>query len=216
MQRAGSESWRFAEGVEELSHAALFVRDAVGLTPSAAADIPPRLTGQPPDRKAVLDAAAREEASLQWPRWWRAVLRWEACAQQGLTTGRAPWRDQLSAVADPPDFANLADSPALQGAVQATFSEACRWAGERRRDVLPADDPALFGSRLARDTAEEVAASRGVRLGIVQGCAVVLMVEGIWWARIGPGAVACSVASVHDPQTARSVLRAAFESGVTS
>jgi hypothetical protein len=43
---------------------------------------------------------------------------------------------------------------------------------------------------------------------------MVLDVEGLWWRRVAPGAVLCSIAATEDPSTAGTILRDAFESGL--
>lgn len=210
MEYGGSESWCFAEGIEEFSNAALYVRDAIGLTPPPAADIPPCLTNAVPDLREILDAASREEAGTHWPEWWRAVIAMEA--EQHL--GRVRRGSPADGLVDPTRLATLDASPALHHAVQATFDRACRWVGEGRRHLVAADDPSLFEWGLVRDTAEEVAARYGVRLGTVRGCAIVLMVDAKWWANVAPGVIACSVGTALDREVGQAAIRTAFESAL--
>jgi hypothetical protein len=48
----------------------------------------------------------------------------------------------------------------------------------------------------------------------VRASAQVLPVEGVWWQRVRPRAVLCSVAAARDAATSRAALRDAFESGL--
>ena len=81
---------------------------------------------------------------------------------------------------------------------------------------LPQTEQACFEWHLVRDVAEDVARRHQVSPSAVRGTAVVLRVEGTWWAGFGSGATACSIACAQDPQTARDVLLEAFESGLTT
>ena len=216
MKYAGSESWHFAEGLEGLSHAALYVRDAVGLKPVLTADIPPRLSGTVPNRRAVLTGAERDQASGQWPRWWRAVIACESREYGDESTGPYGRLDEFQNVADPPHFDSLGEHPALQKAARATFAEAYRWTAQRRREVLNASDPSVFNWMMLQGIADEVASRRGVTLGKVRGFAVVLMVKAKWWASISPGVVACSVSAARDPTLAQAIINTAFETALVS
>jgi hypothetical protein len=97
---------------------------------------------------------------------------------------------------------------------RAGFAEGCRWFG-RHRSPEPDTDRACFEWSLVRDVAEDVARRHHVSPGAVRGYAVVLRLDGTWWAGFGSGATVCSVAAAQDPQTARDVLLEAFESGLT-
>jgi hypothetical protein len=220
MQTAGSESWRFAEGIEQLPNTALFVRDAVGLVVPAGPTIPPRLAGPLPDRSQVLAPEVRSEAGRQWATWWQAILTHEARMQRGdHGADRPAWlrglADDLHLIVDTTDFAALSDRPVLRDAVRATFVEGCRWTDDQRSAWLPPARGPLFGWEMTRDVAEEVAARRGVGLDAVRACAVVLMVEGTWWRHFAPGVVLCSLSATQDPKIARTALQEAFESGLS-
>lgn len=219
MFAAGSESWRFASGIEQHPHVGLFVRDALLLEVAPGPWIPPPLGGDVPDRSALLDDERRAEVSAGWTIWWRTLLADDVRVQQGGTDERGQQarllrlRQAAGAPIDPPHFASLAGQPALQTAVRATFEEGCRWADQHRRRWLPPVNR-LFDWQLIRDTAVQVAARRRVRLGTLNACAVVLMVEGTWWSPFSPGAILCSVDAARDPGVAQEMLTAAFESGV--
>jgi hypothetical protein len=67
---------------------------------------------------------------------------------------------------------------------------------------------------LVSAAAEGIVAERGVSPAAVRGMVMVLDVEGVWWRRVGPGAVVCSTGAAEHPRTAAPVLRNAFESGL--
>lgn len=224
MQHAGSASWRFAEGIEQLPLVALFVRDAAGLDVPANRANPPRLDGSLPDHSALLDSERRATAGPFWTGWWQAVVAQGVRQHQGTPAGldqRAWFRqraDEHRAVFDPPELTSLADRPALREVVRATFEEALRWADARRRTLLlpPEGRHGQFDYDMTRAVAEQVARRHRVSPAAVRACAVVLPVEGNWWQRFAPGAVLCSVNAAHDPSAARTVLADAFESGLAS
>jgi len=224
MQHAGSASWRFAEGIEQLPLVALFVRDAARLDVPASPVNPPRLEGDLPDHSALRDSERRATAGAFWTGWWQAVVAQDVRQRQGTPDGidqRAWFRqraDENRAVFDPPELTSLADRPALREVVRTTFEEALRWADARRRTLLfpSAGRHGQFDYDTTRSVAEEVARRHRVSPGAVRACAVVLPVEGNWWQRFAPGAVLCSVNAARDPAMARTVLADAFESGLAS
>lgn len=225
MQRAGSASWQFTEGIEEMPLVALFVRDAVGLAVPAGSAIPPRLEREPPgDHSNVLDFGQADAAGLAWSDWWLQIVsltvrQWQD--ESPSTDQHARMRQraaELRKVFDPPAFASLANSPALREAVHATFEDALRWVNTRRRALLmpPQGRPDQFDYDTVRAVAEQVARQHQVNPGAVRGRALVLPVESKWWARFAPGAVLCSIAAARDPAVAQVVLTDAFESGLAS
>ncbi len=121
---------------------------------------------------------------------------------------------EYRAVLDPPEFASLADRPALAEAVRVTFNGALRWADAELRALLIPPRPGQFDQDVVRAAAEQIARSHRVSPDAIRACAVVLPVERIWWNRFAPGAVLCSVRAALDPGVARSVLTEAFESGL--
>jgi hypothetical protein len=224
MQFVGLPSWRFAEGFEQASLTALFVRDAASLEVPAGAGLPPRLDDAVPGRFVGLDADARAQAAADWPAWWSAIVAVEVERQQGRPAGvdqATRLRQMVGAPAgvfDPPAFQSLADRPALRRAAQETFEDARRWEHDQRRALLARlpDSAGHFPYDIVRAVAQEVAHGRDVSPAAVQGCALVLPVEGRWWHRARPGAVLCSVHAARDPATARVVLKDAFESGLAA
>lgn len=225
MRLAGSPSWQFGENVDQLPHAALFVRDAVGLPVPGSTVVPPRLLGTVPDHSGTIPSEARREAGAAWVGWWRAVLAHLVRIHRIVPPSGASMRDRTEElrrvaaedrrrIVDPPTFASLEDRPGLRAAVREAFAEGCRWADERRLAWLRPRHGAIFGWSTVRDVAEEVASRRRVSPGDVRACAIVLLVDGTWWQRVAPGVVACSVGVGRDPVTARTVLADAFESGI--
>ena len=202
-----------------MPHVALFVRDALGLSVAPGPAVPPPLAGAVPDRRGLLSPGERHEAGRQWTDWWTALLGVEVHRQEESPDPGHPasWqvlRAGRDRAGSPPDFAALADRPALRRAVVDTFPEAHRWA-DRMRGVGDRDERGgCFPYRLVRQVAEDVAFDRGVDVGAVRASAVVLEVEGSWWHLPAPGAVVCSRGATAEPRTAHLVLRQVFESGL--
>jgi hypothetical protein len=63
---AGSQSWTFGRGIAQLPHAALYVRDVIGLEPPPDPVLPPRLAPADDELRDVLVEAGRAEAGAQW------------------------------------------------------------------------------------------------------------------------------------------------------
>lgn len=222
MRRAGSASWRFAEGINKMPVAALFVRDAVGLGVPPGAELPPRLDGEVPDRSGLVSAGQRRAAGAEWVGWWEAVVAHHVGLQQGAPHGadeRAWLRQQVvqaGALFDPPDFASLAGRSALRDVLRTTFADALRWADDQSRTLLTPTHghPGQFDYETVRSVAEQVAQRHRVSPNAVRGCAIVLPVESIWWRRCSPGAILCSAHAARDPDAARAALTDAFDSGL--
>ncbi|MGY1843009.1 hypothetical protein [Modestobacter sp. SYSU DS0875] len=130
-----------------------------------------------------------------------------------MSAVREALRARREQAGSPPDFAALADRPALQRAAVDTFPHAHRWVNQLRLEQRD-EREGSFPYRLVRQVAEDVAFDRRVDPGAVRASAVVLEVEGNWWHLLAPGAVGCSRAAAADPTTAELVLRRAFESGL--
>jgi hypothetical protein len=220
MQYVESRSWRFAQSAgDQMPHAALFVRDALGLSLPTDAAVPPRLSGMVPDHRARLSVADRVKAEEQWVSWCKALLGIELRRQEEPPHGdhrarSAALRAERGQAGAPPDFAALADRPALRRAVVATFDEALRWINELHHGQEYRPEERGFPYHLVRRVAEEVAFDRSVPAERVRGTALVLAVEGEWWHLSAPGVVVCSVAAAEDPRTGHLVLRRAFESAL--
>jgi len=219
MRQAGRESWRFAQDIDQGLHALLYVRDALDLDVERGGSLPPRLKGDLPERSGLLDADSRERAALGWPSWWDNVLGERVgfeFASRPEGTDQRRWMRELAErhrlVADHPEWASLADRPALQAAARALWTEGCRWADAARRPLLPPTRHDLFRWDLVRDVAEDCASRHQVGVGAVGGCALVLIVEGTWWEVVAPGAAVCSVSAAADPESATAILSEVFES----
>lgn len=219
MEFTGTTSWRFAEsGRDEMSHVALFIRDALGLPVPPGPAMPPPLFGTFPDHRGLLSTEQRQEAGHQWTDWWATVLGVHVqlqaeSADPGMSAVRETLRARNEQAGSPPDFAALADRPALQQAAVDAFPYAHRWVGQLRLEQRD-EREGNFRYRLVRQVAEDVAFDRRVDLGAVRASAAVLEVEGIWWHLVAPGAVVCSQLAAADPTTAELILRQAFESSL--
>lgn len=204
MEVLGPSSWRFEESArDDLLHLALFVRDAAGIPVPPGPAVPPRLAGAVPDHHDLLGEDERQTAGRQWDTWWTDLLvvqgQW-AVQAQGMRRERAGC---------PPDFAALADRPALHRVVVECWPQARHWLAPRRDQSR-----GCFDDQIVRQIAEDVAFDHAVDVGAVRGRAVVLDVEGSWWHVLSPGTVVCSTAATSDPETAQLVLRRAYESGL--
>ncbi len=219
MQLQGVGSWRFAESVDEMLHVALYIRDAAGLDVAAGPTVPPALAGQVPDRRDVLDEEERRQASKQWSGWWTDLLADAAHLHQGPRDADPnAWMDDLTERASktgaPPDFAGLSGRAALRRAAGAMMP--CHWAADACRATPPPAGQPAFGWALTAEVAEAMARDRGIALETVRGVALVLVVQGAWWALQQPGVVLCSATAAGNVGTARTILHAAYESGLTS
>ena len=212
MRRAGGESWRFAHDIDQTLHALLYIHDALGLKIEEARGIPPRLAGDVPDRSKLLGSDARHDVARNWPAWWRGAVA--ARAKTELGTPGAGTEESLREIAtrhrliaDPPEWLSLANSPALQQAARALYVEGCRWSDTVRRPLLPPARHDVFTWELVRDVAEATAAEHNVSVGAINGCALVLIVEGSWWELVSPGVALCSATAATDPDSTVAILR---------
>jgi hypothetical protein len=212
----GSPSWQLTEVDGDRAQVLLYLRDVAGLEVPADVDAPPRLVGVSPHGSRVLDDERRLRAGRDWADWWYALLEVEGREQPG-TEGNAAfwaWADDLGRVWDPPEFGSLADLPALREVALALYPEARRWVDAGPGSPSRRRGEGHFAWTTVRDTAEGVAAERGVSPGQVRGRVMVLDAEGVWWRRVAPGTVLCSTAATQDIPTARTVLHDAFLSGL--
>ena len=65
----------------------------------------------------------------------------------------------------------------------------------------------MFAWELVRDVAEATAVEHEVSVGVINCCALVLIVEGIWWELASPGVALCSVAAATNPDSTVAILR---------
>lgn len=217
MQRSGSGSWRFAHDVDQVTHALLFLRDSLRLAIEPARGIPPHLEGDVPDRSDVLGQSDRWEVTKEWPGWWSSLVSVEARHNLGVVrTGRAltlsSLKDELTSVVDPPEWSSLADRPKLRCAAQQLVAEGCRWANARLPSLRPPRNRTLFEWRMTRDVAEAVAREHDTSVGALNGCALILLVDEVWWETLSPGVALCSASAAADPVASESILREVFGS----
>lgn len=218
MQSSRSTSWRFRQGNSQLLHLALFTRDAAGLVIKSSADIPPPLTWDPADHGEVINADQRAEAATQWVEWWSRLLAHvveDAKRSQNESGGEvterlrlmAEWQDRAF---DPPEFQSLANSPALQNAVIATFEEGLEWFNRSGPDVEHVTTSESFDGEVVRNAAENLAAERGVPLGDLRAVIHILDVQGMWSYLVAPGCALCSRSLTGDANAASLLLHDAF------
>jgi hypothetical protein len=214
----GSPSWQLTEAEGDRAHVLLYIRDVAALEVPAEADAPPRLVGLPPPGFPILDDDRRRRAGREWADWWYALLevegREQADPDEDDDSSFWAWAEDLGRVWDAPEFWSLADQRSLREVALRLYPEARRWV-----DAGPSSPSRLRGEghfpwTTVRDTAEGVAAERGVSQGEVRGTVMVLDVEGLWWRRVAPGTALCSTAATEDLPTARTILQDAFESGL--
>jgi hypothetical protein len=214
MQIAGRPSWRFEENDAGDLHAALFTRDAGGLTPSPAPDIPPPLLvavdGLEPD------SAHPAAAAGQWVAWWRGLVgfridevqpRRRPAPDEDLHAWLRAMAERHAAAFDPPEFTSLASMPELRAVATATFAD-----GQRLLSRQPQVPPRAFDYRLVRAAAEAAATEFGVSPAEIDGAVDVLDVQGAWSFLAGPGYALCSRAAAADPEGAAQLLRTVFAS----
>ena len=213
MHVGGRPSWRFAEDTSSLAHGVLFVRDALRLPVDAISDIPPRLIGDVPDYRERLDGRSRQQAAVEWPRWWHAALAYEAQRSVEVSDSDAHERVRrlaaMRAVADPPQWTALEESPALRAAARLAYLDGCRWCDQHLQASIDAGRPAVFGPRVRR-VAEQLSAVHDP--ATVHGAVSVLLVEGPWWRLVAPRFAICSLDAAKDPDTAETILEAVLRS----
>jgi hypothetical protein len=215
MHRAGGESWRIGIGGDQAVHALLFIRDALRLTPSGA-DVPPRLRGDLAQAEGALGSDERTEISAAWLEWWRRFIHVQGAAERGELTGvadpsegRARQRAAVFAVFDPPEFACLGDSLALQAAARRVGNEALTWGAER--GAAPQERSAW---RARKAVAEAVIAEYQVSPARVSAGVIVLAVRGRWSHIPEPGVLLCSEEFLADSEAFLPALKRTFETGL--
>lgn len=215
MRQACTPSWRFAHDIDHSLHFALYLRESLSLEIKHDEAVPSRLAGEIPDHSEFFDPVATD----QWLTWWRAVMALQSSAQllppsneTDQRTRRGQHAAQRPLVFDLPEWASLADSPALQSAARDLWVESYEWFGPARENYLPPASRDVFPWELVRDGAERAATDHDVKPGAINGCAQVLIVEGCWWRLVSPGAALCSIAAARDPDTIPIILTEVFDS----
>jgi hypothetical protein len=224
MQRAGHESWRVGIGGEQVVHSLLFIRDVCRLTPSGP-DVPPPLVGELPTDDFDLSSEERAEMSAGWLDWWRRSVHVEGATQRGEfagtadpNEGRTRQRAAVFGVFDSPDFASLADSPALQDASRRVCDQALRWESERRDRPRPhrRESHERKAAWLAQKAvAESVVEVYQVNPGRVCAGVIVLAVTGEWSNIAEPGVLLCSEKFFDDGELFLPALKMTFETGLS-
>lgn len=217
MRLAGTRSWRFAVEAGDLLHLALRIRDGARLQVPPADDVPPALSTPPAPAPVDLD---RESAGIEWLTWWRALVALEARRQllrpdqvtERWRTVTRRLRAEQTTLADPPRFEALRERGGLHAAARAV--------GRGPRRSVDRELQAARGGRDVIDWAivntavHAVAAETGAKLNSLNGCALVLLVQGSWWQQVSPGVVLASVDAAADPSAAEALVRAALRSGL--
>jgi hypothetical protein len=188
--RAAQESWEFRGSLGFPTHAALYVRDALGLDTSADDVAPPALAAVVPDRSDCLARADRSGAAIAWLGVWHALI-------------------------DRPDSPFVA----LETLTRAPFAavvwdEAVVWSNTARRGAASIDPTGPIHWNVMHGVAADVARDLGVGLERMRAGAEFVLVRGQWWRLARPGLVVASVEAGSDPASARALLRAAFVSAL--
>lgn len=211
-------SWSFSANLGGETAHALFIRDAGRLPVGPAPGVPPRCSPPVPDLTALLTGVDIDSAAAQWVEWWHALVTSAGRVQLAGDLfdlsgdgGNDDWHrlhQQRASVFDPPQFTSMNGHPALHTVVRALYG---------RPDIWPQRPPGhgpapLIGNGIAKHVVHEVARERQVSVDSLGACALVLPVEGIWWAVSGPGVVLASLQAARDHAAATELVRAAFMS----
>lgn len=135
MRRAGSASWSIrVDDHDQHLEWALWIRAAERIPVHARAAVTGPADIDPPPEPSL---ASGEPLADSWLWWWRTSL-------ERLQSTRPPAAGDMAAVMatlnafGPPDFAVLADHPALRDVVAARWSEANAWHSARKGTVVEA------------------------------------------------------------------------------
>lgn len=219
MRREGRPSWRFAHDIDESLHVLLYLRDALGLETVGGAASPPPLLGGPLRRPDFLGATSRAQAAEDWAaRWSRSVSETARVELGPIPDGpaRREWMAKVHQADlrrfDPPDWAFLAETPELQDGASVPWRQARDWFFRARAPYLPPRCRDVLARERVRHAADRAIASHWVDPAALNGCALVLLVEGVWWDLVAPGAAICSVGAALDPEATDAIVTAAFTS----
>lgn len=220
MRFSRTASWKFREPDSQFLHLALYARDVAGLDVTPSEEIPPHLAGELHSRDRLVPPSQEVLAARQWRTWWDRLLRHvvsqanqpEAECYPDLDDLLTTMRQDRQDVFDPPDFRTLADLPAARAVAVATFGPGLEWLNRQQRLDVQGSRQQAFPSEVVRDTAESVAAERGVPLSELRATVHTLSVEGLWTYLVAPGCALCSSATAASPDAARQLLRGVFGS----
>jgi hypothetical protein len=127
VRHTGQPSWRLSVSSPFGLYIGLYVREAAGLRPPAAVDLP--ALDPPVELRADLVALAVPAAAQQWAAWWDRELARQEGPERGFFS---------------PD-ARFGDGAELDALVRACMPDAARWASAARDDRRP--EPAPPGER---------------------------------------------------------------------
>lgn len=215
MRYVGRPSWLFGHAVRDDLHEVLYVRDALSLPVANGSDLPPRLIGVDAVN-GLLGVEQRVEVAENWLGWWTNVLAMSARHQLRLESLGDDRIERVRTVAgerrqvfDPPDWASLSDQPTLRYVAQELLGPGQRW--PRLQQGLRVDsDRTQFPWAVVKAVAESLIDELQVSPDALQGCALVLHVEGAWWHRASPGVVLCSYDAAEDPAVSELIVHEAF------
>jgi hypothetical protein len=208
--RTDSETWRLSTTFANPTlHAALFVRDAFHLKPEDETVIPPPLSGDVPNLTTLLLDVDTAEASRAWVPWWERVLRYEGAVARGeyaedLRSGNLRAMSAARAEAfDPPKFATMDDTSALQSMARLAHREALAWSKYHAAHTTVHED-------VVANVVWEMCSSLHVNPAQLDATIIVLDVEGSWSAFCEPGVLLCSPALLRKDAAFEDRLREAF------
>lgn len=215
MRYVGRPSWLFGHAVRDDLHEVLYVRDALSLPVANGSDLPPLLIGVDAVN-GLLGVEQRVEVAENWLGWWTNVLAMSARHQLRLESLGDDRIERVRTVAgerrqvfDPPDWASLSDQPTLRYVAQELLGPGQRW--PRLQQGLRVDsDRTQFPWAVVKAVAESLIDELQVSPDALQGCALVLHVEGAWWHRASPGVVLCSYDAAEDPAVSELIVHEAF------
>ncbi|CAG6397721.1 conserved hypothetical protein [Actinacidiphila cocklensis] len=187
MRYAGSPSWLMRIHCPLGLLIGLYARDAAGLRPATAVDVP-RLEPAV-ELRADLAPLAVPAASEQWARWWEGEL----ARQEGVEHGFFA-----------PD-ARFGDGQELDALVRARLDDARRWSGERGHEEAEAHRDGSYPDEengLVRAVEAEIGRkARPFELEVIE-----LPVAGRFGRRLSEGLVLVSRALRADPEAYRDWL----------
>lgn len=176
MRYAGMPNWLMWIQTPHGLLAGLFVRDAAGLQPRTAFELPPLVPAV--ELRADLAPLAVAEASEQWARWWERELGRDDAQGRGFCA---------------PD-ARFGDGPALVALLDACHDEAMRWSSDRKgeeseatAEAMRREDPGPEGALVSAVEREIGRKARPFELEVT-----VLPVAGKGAWRVAPGHVVVS------------------------
>jgi hypothetical protein len=201
--------------VPQEPHVVLFVRDALGL--GGRVDVPndpPRLAGHVPDLSSLVSSDERQRVVRGYRSSWQLALAIGVPGQEvssELVSGAVtpdPVRDQVTRFHD-----SFRPPKELRRQAAAWFDEH----GQGHEFPFPArESRAAWETEwmMTRDAAQAAAGQLGVDPGELCANALLLVVDGVWWATPGPGRLLFSAAVRDDAELLSRLLRETFLSSI--